>query len=517
MGQSNDKIAIKYYKSLSDAKTVLSVPTKESKELLRLSIKLENAEAGHYQYQAYQIENDELKLLESSEELSHENNEVTFKKTVHIKHYFEKEQLLKFIIQRKGNAETTLEYNVTLGNIIVSKNTTIRQPIDSVHNEIINIKVFELKDDQQYMNFHFEVQPNNIKFKKHKYRFNYVVKNEMDLYQSETISRQGTFNASHIPTSLLAPKFTIDFFDYKSKLINQINASLNEFLDKNGRFQTISVTPHKKKQVHLINKSELKQSFSFIDYLRSGVKIGLSFAIDFTRSNGEPSDPKSLHYISEGQMNPYEKVMYSCGNIIKYYNCDQKFSVYGFGANLPGESIHSMCFPINGNPNDPEIHTVDKVIEQYHQIMQSLDFSGPTYFGPILRETIKNIKKEKESNHLKYTILMILTDGMINDMNECIDLLVKGANLPLSVIIVGIGNFDFGQMEMLNVGDNPLISNEGERCCRDLVQFVTFNKFQNDGMALAEKVLEAIPKQIIEYYSKNNIFPSEHMEEKVHV
>ena len=103
---------------------------------------------------------------------------------------------------------------------------------------------------------------------------------------------------------------------------------------------------------------------------------------------------------------------------------------------------------------------------------------------------------------------MILTDGIINDMNECIDLLVKGEKLPLSVIIIGIGKSDFSQMEELNAKNNPLISNNGERCCRDLVQFVSFKKCQNNGTKLAELVLEAIPKQIISYYSMNNIFPN---------
>lgn len=36
---------------------------------------------------------------------------------------------------------------------------------------------------------------------------------------------------------------------------------------------------------------------SFVEYLRSGWFINMSVAIDFTASNGEPSDPNSLHRI----------------------------------------------------------------------------------------------------------------------------------------------------------------------------------------------------------------------------
>lgn len=41
----------------------------------------------------------------------------------------------------------------------------------------------------------------------------------------------------------------------------------------------------------LTSKSYIKKNKSFMDYLKSGVQIGLSIAIDFTGSNGNPKDP----------------------------------------------------------------------------------------------------------------------------------------------------------------------------------------------------------------------------------
>ena len=41
---------------------------------------------------------------------------------------------------------------------------------------------------------------------------------------------------------------------------------------------------------------------------------------------------------------------------------------------------------------------------------------------------------------------MILTDGVIDDLQDTIDLLVEASYLPLSVIIIGIGNKDFSNM-----------------------------------------------------------------------
>ena len=71
---------------------------------------------------------------------------------------------------------------------------------------------------------------------------------------------------------------------------------------------------------------------------------------------------------------------------------------------------------------------------------------------------------------------MILTDGVIDDLQETIDSLVEGSFLPLSVIIIGIGDADFKKMEILDGDDVPLISSKGKKRMRDLVQFVPFRK-----------------------------------------
>jgi hypothetical protein len=43
----------------------------------------------------------------------------------------------------------------------------------------------------------------------------------------------------------------------------------------------------------------------------------------------------------------------------------------------------------------------------------------------------------------------------------------------LSIIIVGVGNADFTNMNKLD-GDNGLYSSNGKRAARDIVQFVPF-------------------------------------------
>ena len=97
---------------------------------------------------------------------------------------------------------------------------------------------------------------------------------------------------------------------------------------------------------------------------------------------------------------------------------------------------------------------------------------------------------------------MILTDGIINDMNETINSIVEGSKLPLSIIIIGIGDADFSNMDLLDGDEKPLIDSYGEIRKRDIVQFVEFNSFKknNDNKELAEEVLKEIPRQVEEYY-----------------
>ena len=58
----------------------------------------------------------------------------------------------------------------------------------------------------------------------------------------------------------------------------------------------------------------------------------------------------------------------------------------------------------------------------------------------------------------RYTILLIITDGIISDLQKTIDAIVYGSRLPLSIIIVGVGDADFTKMDVLDADDDPLFS-----------------------------------------------------------
>ncbi len=50
------------------------------------------------------------------------------------------------------------------------------------------------------------------------------------------------------------------------------------------------------------------------------MQIQVTVAIDFTKSNGDPQNPSSLHHISSTHPNPYVKAIQSVVSILEYYD-----------------------------------------------------------------------------------------------------------------------------------------------------------------------------------------------------
>jgi hypothetical protein len=263
-------------------------------------------------------------------------------------------------------------------------------------------------------------------------------------------------------------------------------------------------------------KGIVESNPSFISYLRSGMNINLTIGIDFTGSNGHYKDEPSYHYLDAG-MNNYEKAIRSCGDIVAHYDNDQLFPVFGFGFCFIDSSLNNFLgkytdfnYPINCNLNDPNIKYIDGVLKEYRTFITKIHLSGPTYFSPMINDLNVEVKKElDEGKIMNYHILMILTDGQIDDMEETKDALVEASFLPISVIIIGIGTGDFGNMDVLDADENPLFDKNRRKADRDLVQFVPFNNFKDNPQKLAEEVLEEIPRQVVEYYQHHKIEPKE--------
>lgn len=217
-------------------------------------------------------------------------------------------------------------------------------------------------------------------------------------------------------------------------------------------------------QIEFIN---IVEKPTFIEYLRSGWQINLHVAIDFTASNGESSLPTSLHFL--GDFNQYEQAISAVGSILEVYDNDRSFPVYGFGG-IPrylGCNQPQHCFPLNGNSANPEVYGALGISQIYRQNLPNISLSGPTYFSHVLNQVTQCVKNNLQSP--LYNILLILTDGEIHDMAQTIDMIVNASQLPLSIIIVGVGEEKFKLMKELDSDDQLLRDSRGQTALRDVV------------------------------------------------
>lgn len=347
------------------------------------------------------------------------------------------------------------------------------------------------------------------------------------VYRTETIMK--TLNPAWRPFTLPAQRLCngdqdrpilFECFDWNKRsppeLIGRVQTTLRQ-LGEPGALELELVLPkkagkrgYKNSGVLVLSKHDVVQVPTFLDYIRGGCEINMVCAIDFTASNGDPRVPASLHALSPDRPNAYEMAIRSVGSIIACYDHRQRFPVYGYGARMPnGETSH--CFALNGNPANPEVPGVQGILDAYHLALRNVTLYGPTRFAPVITNTCEIIKMNHQScpQQQKYYILLIITDGAINDMNDTIRSIVYAANnLPLSIVIVGVGNSpEFKSMEVLDGDDRRLCDQLGNVASRDIVQFVPFNQFAACPERLAQETLAEIPQQLVSFMRARSIAP----------
>ena len=477
---------------------------KNSKEKIRIDFSIENSSNGNYSVQA-KLYNDEQVLDFFSEiKESFVKQTLNFEKFFSCDFIFEKQQDIEITLKKN---DKEIKINTTLGGIVGSRNSKVVYKYAG--DESFVIKATKLGNWEDLLDVKFVLKEDNQQeksnfFVKNKFYY-FITCNNKKIYKSSFISKDGTFENIYIPTWILQPNYTISIYNS----FNQYIYSFINSIEQIKSHQKIGIKiPINNKSFFLEDKSVIIQNFSFIDYINSGIKIALSIGIDFTHSNGNPFEYGTYHSIRGNNLNDYERAIFSCGKIVGSYDYDQKFPVYGFGAivnSINRENKLSMCFNLNFSEN-PDITSIENVLKYYRNCIQKkkLIFSGPNNFAPLIKRVLSKINK---NDIFEYHILMILTNGIINDLQPTIDALVAASSFPLSVIIIGIGKADFKKMEILDGDEVPLISSSGKKWKRDLVQFVPFAKYENNEKKLAMEVLAEIPRQIVEFYRCKNLNP----------
>ncbi|KAK7337838.1 hypothetical protein VNO77_18425 [Canavalia gladiata] len=313
----------------------------------------------------------------------------------------------------------------------------------------------------------------------------------------------------------------IECFDFNSSgdhvLIGKLEKSVadleNLCIERKGANFFLPSTHHRGEKVLkgqlFVDQYCEKQQFSFIDYISSGFELNFMVAVDFTASNGNPQSSDSLHYIDlYGRLNSYQKAIMEVGDVIQFYDSDRQFPAWGFGGKIPDGTV-SHCFNLNGSSGGSEVVGVEGIMDAYARAIRRVSLSGPTLFGPVINMAAQIAAQSLSSyNSTKYYVLLIITDGVVTDLQETINALVKASDLPLSILIVGIGSADFTSMEVLDADNGRrLESSTGRIATRDIVQFVPMREVQSGQISVVQALLEELPQQFLTFMRSRDIKP----------
>ena len=220
--------------------------------------------------------------------------------------------------------------------------------------------------------------------------------------------------------------------------------------------------------------------------------------------------------------------------------------LFGFGGIPKGKKNVMHCIHLNGKKN-PIIQKVENISEAYFNTVKKITLKGPTLICPIVEKVINEfiikkyekdyepkpeeeiivevdedsdsdfemvekkkdtkcfkadeIHEEENSNNFfkikNFEVILIVIDSEINDYDQFKQLIMKRINLPISIIIVGVGDSDFSKMKKFETNNEIGIYNKYNMPIeRDFVHFIEYRELNNNPKMLANRILKDISNEI---------------------
>ncbi len=460
-------------------------------EKLKLNITITTEINAEYEVKVFLLEDEESeKLIREVKNIKGENNKkINIMKDTTFPYKFEKNQQLKILIDKliNGLTEKRIIQN-PIGSLLVNKNS--KESIFS--KELININCEEDELSKgRLVTLNFKAKEKN--FDQEQKVFYTIINQNKTVFKSSLFA-MANIKPLVIPERLLSPNFDMDLYSLLNNNNNNFTkiGTLKTTVQEIKTSKTIELDSDGNKIKMSVNSTIVQYTFIYYIMKMNG-RFNVSFAIDFTGSNRDLSNGVDRH-CSDISKNYYIQAIKICGEVLDEYTSDHLFPTYGFGARVNGSVSH--CFNVNFQ-NNPGISTLDNVIKEYQNCLTKISLSGPTVICPII-DNFKNIIKNNQSISI-YNVLMIITDGIIDDIGNVIDSVVDAQSLPLSINIIGIGEKPTEEMRTLNLERGPLYDSKNRRMDRKVVTYIHFQGYQNNFHLLKNDLMKTIPENVIEY------------------
>ena len=457
----------------------------------------------------------EFTFIGSTEEF--DDSDLLFKKKFRMTNCFQKQQIVKVEINYNDNIQVV---NTSLGNILGSKELFVEMPFfykGSTDDCSVIIRAVVIKDENKnrVITINLITDLSNLPYSDYFvviYNWHHPRRKEKVWKSKETPGKEIIFTADMITLQDLClgsynRKITIEYYGIYCGFVGSVIKTLGQLKDAMDNRDKIQILNEDGKEMGYFYVSfSIENRSRFIDLVENGLQIKLSFAIDFTNSNLVYTNPNSLHYIGNHEkLNPYENCLRCFGELISSYDFNHKIALHGFGAIIPSTGDTSHCFPISLT-KDPIANGIEEAIKQYREALPKITLDGPTYLFPVFKENLDMLKDDDDCPTSIYHILVIITDGNNNDIDEMVRQLIKSERYPISVCIIGVGDENFSRMLQMDSRTKPLEDKDGYKSERDMCQFVRYNDFKDRPDKMTEFMLNIIPSQVEAYYRASQDF-----------
>ena len=294
---------------------------------------------------------------------------------------------------------------------------------------------------------------------------------------------------THFVVQILGEAYKLSLSDLITSQNSTFTCLANDKL-KNSEKITIRV-----ENPNYFQQKENKR-FTFFDYMKAGIKLKSIIGIDFTQGSEHGIDEKNNQYLQT--IAEFREIMYC-------YMRD--FDVYGYGAKFSDNNQKGDFFNLNLKDKSP-LHGYTNVEKAYKECFKKINYCDKDSLSPLIRHLNNKIMENYEAEDYYIFLLLISNPPKKEDIQKCIDAFIENTFLPLSVIVIGIGDKDFKSIKSLFSNKHRFSSKDIEKS-RNNIYFFPLKNFNFKYDLVLQECLKEIPKQLVEYYNINSTTPDD--------
>ncbi|OHT00393.1 hypothetical protein TRFO_32992 [Tritrichomonas foetus] len=239
----------------------------------------------------------------------------------------------------------------------------------------------------------------------------------------------------------------------------------------------------------------------FNDYQLKGIKISSMFAIDFSSSK--------VSMLKTNKVNHIENGIFTYGNLINelFENLNKICSscpVTGYAfADFKGEKI----IPLRLKNNTAQFSSIKLLMKAYGKIRDTVSYPREAPLAPVIRKA-RSIATEHWNQSKTITLIIVLTNGLISDLQNVVDELVDAENEPICMIMALLGGTRRELEKAFNPSKNELMNSEGKCTNRLMATLINYQKncIYAD-LSLESRLAPAIRRMATEFIEQSDYNP----------